>query len=208
MRVGLLIDAPTPSGTVTSDIRWFADDSELQDFIHEVETALASDRQLCGWDGYDFELLGETRWELELLRQALAARRAPPVLVSYAMIYERPLSFRPPNRDRPPRRSSFGHEGRFELSVGRDTRPSSHPHIEGTSIPAYLHFPDGREERASGPDGGISLLSPSGDADGPAEQSCPSAIREKNLVHDSRWFSLPREEIVYSTHLNFGSMLR
>ena len=42
----------------------------------------------AGWQGYDFELLGETARELDLLRQALKAHREPRILVSYATIYD------------------------------------------------------------------------------------------------------------------------
>ena len=73
---------------IESEIRAFADDDELEQFISEIESALATGRQLCGWRGYDFELLGETPRELDLLRQALKAHREPRVLVSYATIYD------------------------------------------------------------------------------------------------------------------------
>jgi len=44
--------------------------------------------QFCGWEGYDFELMGDTPRELQTLRDALVARRKPRVLVSYADIHD------------------------------------------------------------------------------------------------------------------------
>ncbi len=86
--IALRIEATKEAGQIESDVRAFADDGELDHFISEVELALSADRQLCGWQGYDFELLGDTQGELELLKQALKARREPRVLVSYANIYD------------------------------------------------------------------------------------------------------------------------
>src|SRR5262249_10916273 len=44
--------------------------------------------QLCGWNGYDFELLGDTPLEVEILEKAYAERRKPRTLVNYADIYD------------------------------------------------------------------------------------------------------------------------
>jgi len=44
--------------------------------------------QLCAWDGYDLELLGDTPREVEILEKAHAERRRPRTLVSYADIYD------------------------------------------------------------------------------------------------------------------------
>jgi hypothetical protein len=86
--IALRIEAAKAPDQIESEVRPFADDDELDHFIGEIEAALSVDRQLCGWQGYDFELLGETQGELDLLRQALKARREPRVLVSYASIYD------------------------------------------------------------------------------------------------------------------------
>jgi len=87
-QIGLHIEAAKAAEQIESEIRAFADDNELEQFISEIESALSAGRQLCGWQGYDFELLGETPRELDLLRQALKAHREPPMLVSYATIYD------------------------------------------------------------------------------------------------------------------------
>ena len=86
VRVGIRIES---TGTVgVSEVRLFADDEELEQFIGDVVSSLSAGRQLCGWQGYDFELLGETSQEVESLKQALQTRRKPRVLVSYASIYD------------------------------------------------------------------------------------------------------------------------
>ncbi|MGD0188094.1 MAG: SNF2-related protein [Roseiarcus sp.] len=88
MAIGLQIEVAKSVDQIESEFRPFADDDELKRFIDEVESALAGGHQLCGWDGYDFELLGETERELDLLKQALKARREPRILVRYASIYD------------------------------------------------------------------------------------------------------------------------
>ena len=86
--ISLRIEAANATDQVECEVRPFADDDELAHFIGDIDSALLADRQLCGWQGYDFELLGETVGELDLLRQALTARREARVLVSYASIYD------------------------------------------------------------------------------------------------------------------------
>ncbi|MGD1037430.1 MAG: SNF2-related protein [Roseiarcus sp.] len=86
--VGLLIEKPTSSGPTESEVRPFEDDHDLERFIVAVETSLAKGLQLCGWDGYDLELLGDTQRELDLLKEALQDRSRPQVLVSYASIFD------------------------------------------------------------------------------------------------------------------------
>jgi hypothetical protein len=84
----LCIETTKAADKIQSEIRPFADDNELEHFIREVEAALSINRQLCGWQGYDFELQGGTPAEIALLKQALEAHREPRVLVSYANIYD------------------------------------------------------------------------------------------------------------------------
>jgi hypothetical protein len=86
--VALRIEAAKAADKIESEVRPFNDDDELEQFVAEIDAALAANRQLYGWEGYDFELLGETQAELDLLKQALKARREPRVLVSYATIYD------------------------------------------------------------------------------------------------------------------------
>lgn len=86
--VALRIETTGDAKQTESEIRPFTDDDELEHFIDQIESALSANRQLCGWQGYDFELLGETREELDVLKQALKAHREPRVLVSYASIYD------------------------------------------------------------------------------------------------------------------------
>lgn len=86
--VGIRIEDGRASGAAVGNLYLFADDDELERFIAEVDKALASGCQLCGWEGYDFELLGATQEEIDLLKRALQERRKPRVLVSYATIYD------------------------------------------------------------------------------------------------------------------------
>ena len=86
--VGLRIESPRADGPFETEVRPFVDDEELRGFVDAVERSMGRGLQLCGWEGYDFEIMGETEAELGLLRDALAARVKPQVLVSYASIYD------------------------------------------------------------------------------------------------------------------------
>ncbi len=86
--VGLRIESPRADGPFQTELRAFVDDDELRSFVEGVERSMGRGLQLCGWEGYDFEIMGETEAELGLLRDALAARVKPQVLVSYASIYD------------------------------------------------------------------------------------------------------------------------
>jgi len=86
--VALRIEIPRADGSVDTEVRPFVNDDELQGFVEAVEKSIARKLQLCGWEGYDFEIMGETEAELAALREALAARAKPQVLVSYASIYD------------------------------------------------------------------------------------------------------------------------
>jgi hypothetical protein len=88
VEIGVRIESPKPGGNIESEMRRFADDEEARQFVHGVEAALAADRQLYGWDGYDFELLGDTAQELARLRVALEERRKPRILISRATVYD------------------------------------------------------------------------------------------------------------------------
>jgi hypothetical protein len=86
--VAIAIDAPKSVSDIEREIRPFADDRELEEFIGKVEAAMVGGHQLCGWKGYDFEILGETGAELYLLKQVLEERREPRILVSHVAIYD------------------------------------------------------------------------------------------------------------------------
>ncbi|WP_421376456.1 SNF2-related protein [Paraburkholderia sp. DD10] len=85
--VGLIIESNLRDG-VSAEERFFADDAELESFIRGAERALTAERQLYGWEGYDFEFLGNSAGELELLAVALAERQKPRILVRHADIYD------------------------------------------------------------------------------------------------------------------------
>ncbi|WP_308142724.1 SNF2-related protein [Burkholderia pseudomallei] len=86
-KVALAIETPGPT-EVSAEERFFADDAELEDFIRGAERALASDKQLYGWQGYDFELLGDSPAQVELLKAALTERQQPRILVRYEDVYD------------------------------------------------------------------------------------------------------------------------
>jgi superfamily II DNA or RNA helicase len=86
--IGLKIEAPGPDGSMESETRLFEDDPEAANFVVDVERALKADRQLFGWNGYDFEILGYAEHEIGLLREALQRRREPRILINQAAVYD------------------------------------------------------------------------------------------------------------------------
>lgn len=87
VRVGLLIEAASASGSASSETRWLTD-TELGDFVRKLENALARSFQLLGWNGYDFELQGDTPLHLDELKAALEARNRSPMMVTYAQVHD------------------------------------------------------------------------------------------------------------------------
>ena len=86
--VALRIESPRVTGPFETEVRPFADIAELEDFIAAVDRSIKRGYQLCGWEGYDFEIMGETEAELSLLREALTAQSTPQVLISHASVYD------------------------------------------------------------------------------------------------------------------------
>lgn len=87
LRVGLLIETASSDGLASSETVWF-DDGGLARFVKGLKAALARNYQLFGWEGYDFEMQGDTPGHLSQLEQAMEARRQPPVLITYAQVYD------------------------------------------------------------------------------------------------------------------------
>lgn len=87
LRVGLLIETANASGPASSETVWLTD-RELGDFTARLENALARGFQLLGWQGYDFEVQGDTPRHLDELRAALQERSRPPTLVTYAQVHD------------------------------------------------------------------------------------------------------------------------
>jgi hypothetical protein len=87
LKVGLLIETYSQTRGVSSETRWL-NDEELGDFVRSLGRALDGGSPLLGWQGYDLELQGDALDELARLTQALNDRHSPPILISYADIYD------------------------------------------------------------------------------------------------------------------------
>ncbi|MFO1342166.1 MAG: SNF2-related protein [Burkholderiales bacterium] len=87
LKVGLLIETASSAGPSSSESIWL-DDVGLAKFVKGLKAALARDFQLFGWEGYDLELQGDTPEHLSQLEEAIEARRQPPVLITYAQVYD------------------------------------------------------------------------------------------------------------------------
>lgn len=89
VEVSLLIER-TGAGSAPpwSQLRAFTGNDELEHFIRTVRERLDTGRQVCVWEGYELELLGDTPYQLEVLAKALDARKKPQVLVSYARVHD------------------------------------------------------------------------------------------------------------------------
>ncbi|MCR5894319.1 MULTISPECIES: SNF2-related protein [Burkholderia] len=87
VRVGLLIESAVASGPTSSKTHWL-DDDELSAFILALSRSLTQGHQLLAWQGYDLALQGDSEQQLKELSAALAQRRIPPTLVSYAQVHD------------------------------------------------------------------------------------------------------------------------
>ncbi|VVD65088.1 putative endonuclease [Pandoraea iniqua] len=87
LRVGLLIESAVQSGPTSSKTHWLNDD-ELHTFVAALSNSLALGHQLLAWQGYDLALQGDSELQLKELSAALAQRRTPPTLVSYAQVHD------------------------------------------------------------------------------------------------------------------------
>lgn len=87
LRIGLLIEAVGVAGLALSETQWLTEE-DLAKFTTRLESSLSKGFQLMGWNGYDFELQGETQGYLEELRAALELRRKPGSLLTYAQVYD------------------------------------------------------------------------------------------------------------------------
>jgi hypothetical protein len=86
--IGLSVETPGTNRPVTAEERIFADNDELERFIKGAERAIARDRQLYAWEGFDFELLGDSGDQLEILNAALTERSKPRIMVRYTDVYD------------------------------------------------------------------------------------------------------------------------
>lgn len=87
LKVGLLIETASSAGPSSSEILWL-DDNALTKFVRALRAALDRHFHLLAWEGYDLEIQGDTPEHLALLEQAVETRSRPPVLITYAQVYD------------------------------------------------------------------------------------------------------------------------
>ncbi|MEI7968365.1 MAG: SNF2-related protein [Betaproteobacteria bacterium] len=87
LKVGLLIETASSAGLSSSEVVWLDDDA-LTKFVKALRAALDRHFHLLAWEGYDLEIQGDTPEHLALLEQAIDTRRKPPVLITYAQVYD------------------------------------------------------------------------------------------------------------------------
>lgn len=66
----------------------FGDTAELEVFVTGIQFKINHNFQLYTWNGYEFEIMGETAYEVELLSNALAELNAKQVLIEYDEVYD------------------------------------------------------------------------------------------------------------------------
>lgn len=88
--VGLLVETAGVSGhrSTSSSVELFNSDDELEQFIEMTDRRLKDGLQLSAWRDYEFELMGDSGHELEILREAMVARRKGFTQISYAQVYD------------------------------------------------------------------------------------------------------------------------
>lgn len=87
-KIGILIESVSKSGLSQSDIEYFKNDLEVDKFISSAKKNIDSGLQLFAWNGHDFELLGDTYFELTKLNEALDERRKPKIIIDQDSIYD------------------------------------------------------------------------------------------------------------------------
>lgn len=85
-RVGLLIESCV-GNQIESTEEFFASAEDLHVFVRKLEGRITAEAQCCFWNGYELEILGETREHLSLLKQILAEWTAPD-RISLAEIFD------------------------------------------------------------------------------------------------------------------------
>jgi SNF2 family DNA or RNA helicase len=87
IKIGLLIEAVGIHAPVASIMEWLTDEA-LGEFVCALESAIAGNHQLLGWNGYDLEIQGESTTYLGALKTALEQRKCPPPLISWEQVYD------------------------------------------------------------------------------------------------------------------------
>lgn len=85
--IGLLIESLNSSDSVNSITEIFHDTNELEQFISHTEKKLASGYQLSVWRDYEFELVGDTYYQLSELKSALEIKRKGEIQISFEHVY-------------------------------------------------------------------------------------------------------------------------
>lgn len=146
--VGLLIERSSHGGSLpASTLRLFSDDTELAEFIHAAGTAISLEHQLCLWEGYEFQITGDVADQLTLLRNALEARRKPPVVVRHTQVYDL--------ANYSARVENIGHEKPYYSPF--IAKPASEPWAPDTIQCGISFTPAGQSEPVAVPLGRASL---------------------------------------------------
>jgi len=83
----LLIES-SQKGTVTTESYTFKNTDDLRKFIHELDDKLVRGMQLCAWEGWNLELLGDAEDQLRILQGALAEWIKPRPVIRLADVYD------------------------------------------------------------------------------------------------------------------------
>ncbi|GAB3369630.1 hypothetical protein GCM10027431_16740 [Lysobacter rhizosphaerae] len=86
-RVALFIEAVSKAGEGSAE-EVPLDDGGLDRFVRDLESAIAKQFQLLGWNGYDLALDGDAEQHLEMLRQVREQRRLPPILIHFDSVHD------------------------------------------------------------------------------------------------------------------------
>lgn len=87
IRVGLLVEQFSTNGWSTSDTLWL-DEAGLAKFIQKLEVSISRNFQLVTWEGFEFEILGDTPTYLDWLKSALTELRHPAVLIHFDHVHD------------------------------------------------------------------------------------------------------------------------
>lgn len=86
-RVGLLVESASSSGPTSSEEVWL-NDKALAGLCASLRGAIERGYLLLAWNGYDFELQGDSAEHLAKLEAALEARQKPQLVITYVQVYD------------------------------------------------------------------------------------------------------------------------
>ena len=86
--IGLQIESLNSSDSLNSILEFFHNLDELEHFINHTEKKLVEGYQISAWRDYEFELVGDTHYQLNELKSALEKKKKGQIQISFENVYD------------------------------------------------------------------------------------------------------------------------